>query len=297
MDILSTTGAGPWLVVAVVLAVLGLALAAAVLRFLLRHRPASEPAGAAEPAAGFPDDDLPAFLERPPGSAPRAAPSSAGWTALSLPPAPVVPAPPRPTGRWTAATVAAAVLAVLLLIAAVVCAGVAASRSRPVAGSRPEADRGAGIVSGNLSFGGVVLERHVVGVTATYPRVRLTRGVSGLVAHVELPTYNCLAGDAPADPVAAHCARSVPEYADLPAPALQVSSSADGRLRLTGQFPTYLRPNGGPAVRTGHVYRLLITAAPANGRPTTGEVPATGELSLGSDRAATTGVSVLRFGG
>ena len=297
MDILSTTGAGLWLVVAVVLAVLGLALAAAVLRSLLRHRPASEPTGGAEPAAGFPDDDLPGFLERPPGSVATAAPSSAGWTALSLPPAPVAPAPPRPTGRWTAATVAAAVLAVLLLVAAVVCARVAASRSGPVAGSRPDADRGATIVSGNLSFGGVVLERHVVGVTATYPRVRLTRGVSGLVAHVELPTYNCLAGDAPADPVAAHCARSVTEYADLPAPALQVSSSAHGRLRLTGRFPTYLRPNGSATVPTGHVYQLLISAAPANGRPTTGEVPATGELSLGTDRAAATGVSVLRFGG
>ena len=297
MDILSTTGAGLWLVVAVVLAVLGLALAAAVLRALLRHRPASEPTGVAQPAAGFADDDLPGFLERPPGSAATAAPSSPGWTALSLPPAPVAPAPPRPTGRWTAATVAAAVLAVLLLVAAVVCAGVAASRSGPVAASRPEADRDATLVSGNLSFGGVVLERHVVGVTATYPRVRLTRGVSGLVVHVELPTYNCLAGDAPADPVAAHCARSVVEYADLPAPALQVSSSADGRLRLSGRFPTYLRPNGSATVPTGHVYQLLISAAPANGRPTTGEVPATGELSLGTDRAAATGVSVLRFGG
>lgn len=285
--------------VAVALGVLGLALAAAVVRSVLRRRPVS--GDAPEPASdGFRDDDLPGFLERPPGSAPAAALQGSAWTVLSSPPAPVQPAlADRPARRWSAGTVAVAVLAALLLVGAVVCAAVAATAVRPAGPAHavaPASQRGGDVVSGDLSFGGVVLEQHVVGITATYPRVRLTRGISGLVAHVELPTYNCLATEAPADPVAARCARSVPEYADLPAPALKVHYSADGQLRLTGRFPTYTRPGGSPAVRTGRVYELVITAGPAQGRRAAGEVPASGELSLGADRAATTGVSVLRFG-
>lgn len=277
---------------------LGLALAAAI-RPLLR-RPADGASAAPEAApAGFRDDDLPGFLERPPGSAPATSPSPAGWAVLTSPPAPVEPAPSRPSvSRWTAGRVALAVLATLLLIGAVICATVAATAHRPAgrAHAATAAGRGAEAVSADLSFDGVVLERHVVGVTATYPRVRLTRGISGLVAHLELPTYNCLATKAPADPVAARCARSVTEYADLPAPALEVVSTTDGRLRLTGRFPTVTRPNGGPAVRTGRVYELVITAGPADGRSATGRTPASGEIRLGDDRAATTGVSVLRFG-
>jgi hypothetical protein len=307
MDIVPAAGTGPWLVVAVVLGVLGLVLAGAVTIAVLRRRGPRSPATAAPPTVtGFRDDDLPGFLERPPGSAP-ALPPGPGWTALSSPPVPVAAVQPRARNRWTPVTIALAVLGALLLLGAAISAVAAAVDDRPAGGARSTASsaasppassaRGADVVSGDLAFGGVVLERHVVGVTATYPHVTLTRGVSGLVAHVELPTYNCLATTAPADPIAARCAAAVPEYADLPAPALQVSRTPDGGLRLDGRFPTYTRPNGSPAVRTGRVYELVITAGSADGRQPTGEVPATGELRLGAGRAAATGVSVLGFGG
>jgi hypothetical protein len=152
-------------------------------------------------------------------------------------------------------------------------------------------------LAADLSFGGVVLEPRAVGVTATYPRVSLTGNGARWVAHVELPTYNCLAAAAPADPVAAGCSPALPEYADLTSPALRVTRERDGRLQVTGRFPTYLRSNGGPPDWTGRGYELTVTAAPAGRVPARGRVDAVGELRLGTGRAATAGVSVLRFAG
>jgi hypothetical protein len=146
------------------------------------------------------------------------------------------------------------------------------------------ADGAAVPVSAALSFDGVVLERHVVGVTVAYPRVRVsgTRGRSA--AEVELTTFNCLSDQAPPDPAAAGCTRSVTEYAELSEPELSVRSDRDG-LRVSGAFATWRRPNGSPPVATGRVYELTISAAPRDGRGCAGREPATGLLELGEERA------------
>jgi hypothetical protein len=171
-------------------------------------------------------------------------------------------------------------------------------------------DAGAGALAGQsvplgrdglaaaLTFGGVVLEQRAVGVTVTYPRVRLTTDGTRALASVELPTYNCLADAAPDDPVAAGCSRAVAEYAELTTPALHVERSgprAQPTVRITGRFPTYTRPNGTPPVWTGAVYELTVTAA-ADGSGAGRQVPATGEFRLGGDAAAAVrGSSALRF--
>ncbi|MCU1671011.1 MAG: rane protein of unknown function [Blastococcus sp.] len=304
MDI-PAAAAGPWLVVAVALGIGGLALTAVVARHVLRRRRAAGPAAAPDPAESpFREDDLPGFLERPPGSAGRPDAPLDGWTVLSGPTGPAVAStPPAPAGRrdWSLPVLTTAgVVAALLLLGAGVSAGVAAAR-RDGAGTRgPDRgqahQRGPQHLSADLAFEGIVFERHAVGVTATYPRVRLTSNGTAALAQVELPTWNCLADEAPADPVAAGCSRTLPEYADVATPALQLQRSGDGQVRISGRFPTYTRPNGSPPERTGRVYELLITVGPAAGRSGTGQVPATGELRLGTDRARTTGVSVLRAG-
>ena len=325
-----------WIVVGVGLAILLLTTAALVARAVARRRlPAPPPAG----DGGYGDDDLPGFLDRPPGSAgtPEA---RGGWTALSSAPAAVEEArPPAADRRTDRLLVATAAVAALLVVAAV-GVGVAATRhdrrpdssaavrfdggppgrhdwehqhprqlgSLPTVPAAPTPGQaGAGALAtttlplgrsglaAELTFGGVVLEPHAVGVTATYPRVRLTSDGADAVAHVELPTYNCLAATAPADPVAAHCTPAMTEYADLPSPALTVTRSRDGRVQLTGRFATYVRPNGTAPDWTGRVYALQITIVPAEQRDH-GRVHATGELRLGADRAATTSVSVLRLG-
>ena len=141
---------------------------------------------------------------------------------------------------------------------------------------------------GPCDFLGIVLERRAVGVTATYPRFEVTSDGERAVAHVELPTFNCLTDHAPADPVAAGCLRSLTEYGDLATPELEVSRDGDG-VRVSGRFPTYLRPNGTPPVWTGRVYELMVSAEPGAGDPDEGPVPATGVLELGTDRTETTG--------
>jgi hypothetical protein len=157
----------------------------------------------------------------------------------------------------------------------------------------------------SLTFAGLVLERHAVGVTVTYPGVTVTTaGGDGApaLAHVVLPTYNCLGVEAPADPVAAGCVRSTTEYADLPTPGLTVLREDDG-LRITGTFPTYTRPNGTPPAWTGRAYALTVTVQPLGERPDAdapagAPVPAAAVVHLGTDRAESigaAGLSVLRY--
>jgi hypothetical protein len=143
-----------------------------------------------------------------------------------------------------------------------------------------------------------VLEQRAVGITATYPVLEATWNGEQGVAHVQLPTFNCLTVTAPEDPVAAGCVPTVPEYGDLPSPALTITGD-DGTLRLSGRFPTYVRPNGTPPVWTGRVYELRVRAAPVEGEPAEGWVRAEGEIRLGSGRAPTldsADVTVLRRG-
>jgi hypothetical protein len=145
-----------------------------------------------------------------------------------------------------------------------------------------------------LAFDGIVLERRAVGVTAAYPTLALAAAeVPGgpAVAHVELPTFNCLADEAPADPVAAGCLRTPVEHADLPSPALTVTRVGEG-LRISGRFPTYLRPQGSAPDWTGRVYPLTITVTPG---PTDGG--AEGVLRIGAEEAGLRdepGLTVLR---
>jgi hypothetical protein len=113
---------------------------------------------------------------------------------------------------------------------------------------------------------------------------------------VEFPTFNCLTGDAPADPVAAGCARAGTEYAELRSPALLVHPDGDG-MQITGRFPTEVHPNGSAPAATGRVYELRITVTPAGGAAEDGWRPARGTLELGPGRATTVdvpGLNVLR---
>jgi hypothetical protein len=131
-----------------------------------------------------------------------------------------------------------------------------------------------------LSFEGLVLERRAVGITAAYPSISLTAadvGAGPALAHVRLPVWNCLTDAAPADPVAAGCRRLPTEHADLPTPALTVTEDGDG-LRISGRFPTYLRPHGSPPQWSGRVYPLTVHVVPDGDS-------AGGTLHLGTQRS------------
>jgi hypothetical protein len=131
-----------------------------------------------------------------------------------------------------------------------------------------------------LGFEGVVLERRAVGITAAYPSISATAAaVPGgpALAHVRLPVWNCLTDTAPADPVAAGCQRMPTEYAELPTPALSVTENGQG-LRISGRFPTYVRPAGSPPAWTGRAYPITVNVAPDGDS-------ATGTLHLGVERA------------
>jgi hypothetical protein len=177
-----------------------------------------------------------------------------------------------------------AVTALLLLgVAAAVAAG-----SRPD-GRRGHAERPDAAMTrqmARLTFGGVVLEPRAVGVTATYPVVEVTTDGERSSARVEFPTFNCLTAEAPADPVAAGCTRSLTEYAELASPELLADADGDG-LRISGRFATEFRPNGSAPTPTGRAYELRITVTPTDGRGR-GWRPADGVLELGPDTAVTT---------
>ena len=293
MDIPVT--AGPWLVLGVVLGVLLPLLAALGVLALRRGRARRhEPSAAAPSPPGLGQDDLPAFLESPPGSTRAPAVPADGWAALSSPAAPPpLPDGPRGPSGSLGVLVAMAVTALLLVGAA---AAVATARTP---GADDPGDRDGtrvpartteapspGKVSARLAFGGVVLERHPVGVTVAYPRVQATAAGDRAAAEVELTTFNCLSGEAPEEPVAAGCTRSVTEHAELATPDLDVV--ADGtELRLSGRFATFRRPNGSPPVATGRVYELTVRVAPRDGQAGEGQEPATGLLHLGEDRVGT----------
>ncbi|SHN74109.1 hypothetical protein SAMN05660350_02160 [Geodermatophilus obscurus] len=331
----SAPAAVPWVVL--VLALLALAgLAALALtrpRSPAPPRTGRDPAAAARPASRWPDDDLPGFLERPPGT-PGALPAPAT--------APVADAVEEPAGtrdgsRRVLAGMAAAGLVLVAALAGVAVAtrdggdppGTPAPGTgapSPRAGTSPASspalpavpvdplpgEGGAGVLAARsvppgedgvvarLAFGGIVVERHAVGTTVAYPSVSVTAAGDGgtALAHLRLPTWNCLALEPPADPAAAGCVRSRTEHADLPSPALTVTR--DGRdLRLTGRFPTYTRPIGTAPAYTGRGYDLTVTVSPA-GPVRNGAAAAEGTLFLGTDRAGSVdepGLNVVRYAG
>jgi hypothetical protein len=153
-------------------------------------------------------------------------------------------------------------------------------------------------VAATATFQGLVLEQRAVGLTVTYPGVSVSTDGRRALAHVRLPTFNCLTPEPPADPTQANCVPTLTEYADLTDPDLQVSRDGD-RVELVGLFATYTRPNGSPPVYTGRAYQL--TAAMAPDGPRDGDaVAAAGVVRIGLDSAPSVpepGVNRLLFPG
>ncbi|MGY1693493.1 hypothetical protein ACI780_01175 [Geodermatophilus sp. SYSU D00814] len=256
-------------------------------------------------------DDLPGFLEAPPGTPARPVPARAE---------PLAETEEEPVTRAVAGLAAAALALVAVLAGVALVTGRAGesptataptaavpSPSAPAPAPRTpdlppvpadplSGERGAGLLaarsvplgddgtSARAAFGGLVLEHRAVGVTVAYPAVSVTVGEDGTaLAHVRLPTWNCLGTTAPDDPADAGCTPTGTEYADLPTPALGVTRDGDA-LRVAGRFPTYTRPAGTPPAYTGRVYDLSVTVAPAAPLED-GEAPAEGTVFLGTERA------------
>ncbi|MFW3171934.1 hypothetical protein [Geodermatophilus sp. CPCC 206100] len=324
----SAPAAVPWVVLGLAL----LALAALAAAQLARGRGRSDgaapevPQPPAPPPPRWAHDDLPGFLDAPPGI-------PAGPPAAAVEGEPEAAAPAAgdaPTGRVVAAMAAAALVLVAVLAAVAGStddAGDPAASPAPPSGGTPTAgptvtpaptattlpvpelpgvpadplpgESGAGAlanlsvppgeegVTARLAFGAIVVERHAVGVTVAEPLVSVSARGDGTaaLAHVRMPTWNCMTDRAPADPEEAGCARATTEYADLPSPALTVTREGE-RLRVSGRFPTYTRPIGTAPAYTGRVYELAVTAAPA-GRVQEGRATAEGTLFLGTDRVGT----------
>jgi hypothetical protein len=290
-------------------------------------------------------DDLPGFLEHPPGTgppAPAAAPAvatPAGTTAGGAPGGSAAGHSTRSVllGMVTSALVLVALAAVIALTAGRAPGPATAGGVSPGAGTTAgapagTAPTGAAVepgpdpavpatvapatatepaaaslaftslplgstgVAASLTFEGVVLEQRAVGLTVTYPSLSLSSDGSAALAHVRLPTFNCLTPEPPADPLAAGCRRSLTEYADLTSPDLQVGRDGD-RLEVAGLFPTYTRPNGSAPAYTGRAYRLTAAVSP-DGSVRGARAAATGVVRIGLDSAASTpvpGVNVLQF--
>ncbi|WP_164704621.1 hypothetical protein [Blastococcus litoris] len=266
--------AGPWLVLGVVLGLL-LPLLAAAAVLLARRRGAAAPAGEPDPGG----DDLPGFLESPPGTGPAPA-AAEGWAALGPPAPPAHPAPVRDDGtRRALAAMGATALVLVGAVATVAAVGGADDAGRSDRDPAPPP-----ATTAQLAFEGVVLERHPVGVTVAYPRVEVTVRDGRAAAEVELPTWNCLRDSAPADPVVAGCSRSVVEHAELASPALALETHGDA-LTVSGSFPAFRRSNGSAPAPTGRVYEIAVEVAPRDGTADGGSEPATGSLTLGDERA------------
>jgi hypothetical protein len=327
----STPALVGWVAVALLLGlVLGAAAATLVTRRPAAGRPGADPPavpGAATPPApgasrALELDDLPAFLEHPPGSPGPAPAVLAGTTRTPAAPAASAAAPTgatavrtaRPAGagrhspdvlttRHTLLAMAAAAL-VLVLVAVVIALVGGSGRADDGAGDGAPAPAAAGPSSGGAApptpagpvgpdvaaraaFGTVLLERRAVGVTVTRPSLSASRDRAGALAHLLLPTYNCLLPEPPPDPEAAGCARGATEYADVTGPDLRMTRDGD-RVELAGRFATYTEPAGGPPQHTGRSYRLSAVLT-ATGPERDGVTPASGVLRLGGGSAPTTG--------
>ena len=339
-----------WTTVAVLLALTcGLAAAALTGRSSRPGRHAAAPTTVPPDPPAEVLDDLPGFLENPPGSI------------AAAPPAPVSAPARQPAAAATGATAvsgsgrspaavsrttatAATVAGVAVLVGGAVLVAVTAGRDDdpgPASAPSPVSDNGPAApltaptesaapgldatvpttaapasateteaaarafesvplgedgVAASVAFEGVVLEQRAVGLTVTYPSLSLSTDGQRSLAHVRLPTFNCFTPEPPADPVAAGCARSLTEYADLADPQLQVSRTGD-RIDVVGLFPTYTRPNGSAPAYTGRAYQLTA-AITADGPASDGRAPAAGVVRIGLDSAPTTadpGVNVLQL--
>ena len=283
--------AAPWLVLGFVLGVVVLTLVGLGVAWARRRRRADPDR---EPAPVVVVDDLPGFLESPPGTA-AAATAGSGWASLAPPPPAAPPPAPEPDRGATLVPLAALAMAGLVLLG--IAAALAIGRQpAPSTSSSASSAPDAGALEARLAFGGLVLEPRAVGVTATYPAVEIRSDGEDATASVELPTFNCLADEAPDDPVAAGCRRTPSEYAELSSPELSVERDGDGWV-VSGRFPTYLHPNGSAPVPTGRSYDLRMTVV-VDGPAIEHWQPAAAVLHLGDDRTESLAgdVSVLRAG-
>lgn len=294
MDV-PAAAAGPWIVLGAVLGIL-LLLAAGALAVRLRTRtpPPAAPAGVDRPR-----DDLADFLAHPPGTPGARDDDGDGWASLApaAPPARPGGSPPVPAGSRPGPVPAALAVAALLLVGAAAALATSrspepaaaeqspAARETPATGEPSEAARGPEEVAARLSFGGVVLEEHAVGVTAAYPELELTSDAGRTVARLRLPAANCLAASAPPQAADPGCRGARTEYAELSAPDLRVVRDGDG-LTLSGRFATELRPPGADAQPTGRSYDVVVTVVPT-GEQRDGWSPAEGRLQWGDQVAPT----------
>jgi hypothetical protein len=234
---LSAMGTGAWVAVGVLLAAAGLLVAALVGVLVARRR--------AEPPGPAPVDDLQTFLESPPGSSAGARTHSGALVTLTA------PAPAPASSRLLSRVVVGAVagVAVLLLVAAAVVGWTA---------STTDDSRRAGDAEARMRFDGLVLQQQAVGVTVTYPEIELSSDGDESVAKLTLPTWNCLAAEAPDDPEAAGCVPGRTEFAELRSPDLVVQRTDHG-IRFGGEFETTTRPTGGAPEGTGRSYAIAVS--------------------------------------
>ena len=252
--------------VGVLLAVAGLVLVGLVAAFVA-HRRATTPV---VPPPAEHVDDLTDFLEFPPGTATPARPATDSVVALAPAPRPAAPASPRRSVPTAALAVLAGLLVLLLVAAAVVAATAGPDRRGHEQRRAVRDDEAPAAAEAQLRFGGIVLEERAVGVTVSYPELILGADADGPVASLELPTWNCLATEAPEDPAEAGCVPGRTEYAELDSPELSVTADGDG-LRIEGDFATTTRPTGSDPEPTGRSYDLVVTVEPDG----------SGELELG----------------
>jgi hypothetical protein len=156
-----------------------------------------------------------------------------------------------------------------LLLVGTAAALAAASRpsapavpEEPPAASAPSPDAG---LSARLSFAGVVLEEHAVGVTAAHPELELELDGDRGELHLRLPAVNCLAASAPPDAADPACRAARTEYADLTSPDLRVVRDGDD-VTVSGRIATSLRPPGGGEEPTGRSYDVALTLPADGGR-------------------------------
>lgn len=261
MDV-PAAAAGPWIALGAVLGILLLLVAGAVALRLRTRAPAPPPHD------DEPRDDLADFLASPPGTPGARDDAGDGWAALAPappppPPGPVGSAPVRPGPLLTAFAVAA------LLLVGTAAALAAASRpaatgEQPPAAAPPAAPGTSSAppapdeLTARLSFAGVVLEEHAVGLTAAYPELELAlRGGRGEL-RLELPAVNCLAAAAPPAPGDPACRAARTEHAELSTPGLRVERDGDD-VTVSGRFATRLRPPGGGEEPTGRSYDVAVT--------------------------------------
>jgi hypothetical protein len=270
----------PWIAVGVMLTLAAQLLVGMVVALVVRRR-------AAGPSAEPPPedhDDLPGFFESPPGSTATGVPASTGFVALMAPPpAPVAAPPRRTTGPVLAAVLGVAVL--LLVLAAVVAGTTGTAPDRDDRAERSRAEPRPAGIEARMRFAGVVLQQHAVGVTVAFAEVELASDRDGAVARLTLPTWNCLAPEAPDDPAAAGCVPARTEYAELRSPALDVTRTDDG-MRFSGDFPSSTRPTGGAPEPTGRAYRIEVWATADRELPA-GDWSPVGGILLVEDRATT----------